>query len=1013
MAFAGNQPNRKNIDFTPQGSAPGDAVAGSTIYHNTSGLIFYTGTEWVATSGTGGGSELNELTDVTISSVASGQVLQYDGSNFVNVDTVDGSGAYVWHLHSSGVESSDVATSSSPWEVTGLSDYEKVVLVFSEADGSAPVLEMELGSTSSYISSDAEYVQRVTTNAGDTDTTASWLSSASHFPVGDTGVVTPGSTTTGMADSCWFTIELDRVNKAESTIVKIDGAGESTSTLGKHSVVGTLADTAIIDKLKLASTNTNGIQFKYAIYGLKTMTSTVLYDIPTTLDSLSNVSAPSPSTEDSLVYNGSSWVPSGITGGDGKVLVSSDDTTSRYLEDAIVDGSGTTTRTLTPGGDETLEIDLIPEILAKESTGLIEGAALSVGGTTGTFSVSAGKAFHMDNANFPPTGSLAFTIAAKTNVSVTNIATHPVTYVLIDKDDSVVQSTTYPTAEERRDNVFLGVVIHSDNTNVELVNNIPTIGFDIGAQVEDLMNGLGHFNLSGNVISASGTGSLAIDKSAGKAFKRGANYENNRQDPHTVTLAAIDPITFRYRNQDSSEGSDTNLIDPTTYDNAGTTTSVPQSHNATIQRIYLFPSNTVRVQRGQTVYSNLSDAVDAIGKETFTTETNIDENALLLASIALTKDCTDLTDASDARIFQATRFGELGSVASSAVVPALGDLTDVSTAGASSNEALVYNGSSWVPAAMDLNTNVAGDLMQLDDCSAAGLADASGIAYNQGTKTWEVKNFNLGHHTTGELNDLSNVSTSPSIADSLVWNGSSWAASGVTGGGGSSTLNGLTDVTAPSPASGDMLKYNGSNWESYTTDSVYVDRIIQSVDGQTATADIETLDIANYSSQNVNRVEWYIFDIDVTADLSLELIAQTYVSDVVTDNTGASDYCWHLDGGAGAGEFGQGDNADDSIFLSFNDGSTRYDTNVDGRGSARIVWVNPAEHMANPATVPAHFEFSTSLIRPDGSFQSHYGHAFYYGATGTSDMCTALKVKTSTSTFTCSHNVMVKIEKRL
>jgi hypothetical protein len=226
-------------------------------------------------------------------------------------------------------------------------------------------------------------------------------------------------------------------------------------------------------------------------------------------------------------------------------------------------------------------------------------------------------------------------------------------------------------------------------------------------------------------------------------------------------------------------------------------------------------------------------------------------------------------------------------------------------------------------------------------------------------------------------------------------------------------LNDLTDVTAASPASGDMLKYNGSNWESYTTDAVYVDRIIQSVDGQTATADIETLNIDNYSSQNVSRVEWYIFDIDVTADLALELIAQTYVSDVVTDNTGSSDYCWHLDGGAATETISQGDNADDSIFLSFSDATRTYDTDVNGKGSARIAWVNPAEHMANPSTVPAHFEYSTSLIRPNGQFQSSYGHGFYYGATGTSDMCTALKVKTSTSTFTCSHNVMVKIEKRL
>ena len=81
-------------------------------------------------------------------------------------------------------------------------------------------------------------------------------------------------------------------------------------------------------------------------------------------------------------------------------------------------------------------------------------------------------------------------------------------------------------------------------------------------------------------------------------------------------------------------------------------------------------------------------------------------------------------------------------------------------------------------------------------------------------------------------------------------------------------LHNLSDVSAASPASGDMLKYNGSSWESYSTDAVQVDRIIQSVDGQSATSYISTLNIDNYNSQNVSRVEWYIFDIDVTRPLT-------------------------------------------------------------------------------------------------------------------------------------------------
>ena len=60
-----------------------------------------------------------------------------------------------------------------------------------------------------------------------------------------------------------------------------------------------------------------------------------------------------------------------------------------------------------------------------------------------------------------------------------------------------------------------------------------------------------------------------MDKSAGKLFRAGINFATNSKDPHTATLALQTLVTFRYRNQDSSEGSDVTVLDPTTYDNAG------------------------------------------------------------------------------------------------------------------------------------------------------------------------------------------------------------------------------------------------------------------------------------------------------------------------------------------------------------------------------------------------------------------------------------------------------------
>jgi hypothetical protein len=55
------------------------------------------------------------------------------------------------------------------------------------------------------------------------------------------------------------------------------------------------------------------------------------------------------------------------------------------------------------------------------------------------------------------------------------------------------------------------------------------------------------------------------------------------------------------------------------------------------------------------------------------------------------------------------------------------------------------------------------------------------------------------------------IDTSGASTDQvLAYNGTKFLPT--TGGGGATTLDGLTDVTAPSPSSGDFLKWNGSAW---------------------------------------------------------------------------------------------------------------------------------------------------------------------------------------------------------
>jgi hypothetical protein len=326
---------------------------------------------------------------------------------------------------------------------------------------------------------------------------------------------------------------------------------------------------------------------------------------------------------------------------DNKVSVSASDLSAGYLQDKIQDGKGITASKINSGGTEQFKLSLGSHYLPLASTGVFQGAALSTGAGAAEYSISSGDGLIVDTSTFPNTNVTSITITAKNNITPTNIATNPVTYVMITSADTVLELTTFPTETQRRDNIFLGVVVHSDNTTVSVVNNLPDVGLDISAQLRDVMTGLGFFSLSGNVISSNGA-NLSIDKAAGTAFKSGANFHPSGQKaPHTVTLAQQVLATFRYRNQDSSEGSDITLIDPTTYDNGGTTAAIGGSNNqATIQKIYVFPSNIIRIQRGQEIFSTIQDAIAAIGKEAFVIEPN-------------------------AQFFQASKFGEAGSVGAS------------------------------------------------------------------------------------------------------------------------------------------------------------------------------------------------------------------------------------------------------------------------------------------------------------------------------------------------------------
>ena len=285
------------------------------------------------------------------------------------------------------------------------------------------------------------------------------------------------------------------------------------------------------------------------------------------------------------------------------------------------------------------------------STGVYDGGVLSVGSPNTTFSITDGSGVIAGDSTVT---DVSWT--GKTNIAVTNLATHLITFVSIDSSGTVVQRTTAWTGSQRRDEIVLGVVVHVNLTIVDTVNNEQIPSRNIGSQLADFMSLLGFINGSGNVVGVSGA-DMTVDKSAGVLIGHGINYHNDVDNPHGLTLAALTNATFQYRFQDGSNGTTGTVVLPNIKDVAGVSTAVG-TNKFTVQRFYSFTSNNLKVQAGQDEYNSLALAEDSIPDEAFVTEPSIAANGLLRGFLIVQQGTTDLTDTSKAKFLRADKHGE-------------------------------------------------------------------------------------------------------------------------------------------------------------------------------------------------------------------------------------------------------------------------------------------------------------------------------------------------------------------
>jgi len=294
--------------------------------------------------------------------------------------------------------------------------------------------------------------------------------------------------------------------------------------------------------------------------------------------------------------------------------------------------------------------------VAQADTGVLKFAGLATNSAT-TINIGAVEGYVVDNESTPEAPGFAYVnYAGQTNVTVTSVGVGEASYVMLSSLGVVSFQNTFPTSAERKAKIWLGKVSHPGGS-ITLVVNEPDYITSPLAFSRDWFQDLGPYVNNGVYPYANGT-NLNINITAGTITGDGINFVVDRTNPNRVAMGPSSVQSFTYRSQ-TGVGGATTTVTPDFYDLAGTPTAIAGSSNqATIQYFFALPGIGYVAQLGQTVYATFSEAVAALGKESFVRYPSFTGNVVPIAALVVTKGCTALNNPLTAKFFNANKNGD-------------------------------------------------------------------------------------------------------------------------------------------------------------------------------------------------------------------------------------------------------------------------------------------------------------------------------------------------------------------
>lgn len=324
---------------------------------------------------------------------------------------------------------------------------------------------------------------------------------------------------------------------------------------------------------------------------------------------------------------------------------------------------------------ENAMVDIDNRLRDARTTGSLTGGELTVNGTNPeNVDISAGSVAILDNTD-PLAPDYTFVdFAGVTDVSPAT----QISYFYVDATGTIGQQSAALTAVERRTRCPLGVTSSAGGVGTNITGSASRVVpvQQISQQLRDFSEAIGKLRVTGAVMGPGSVATLELSISAGKLLEWGANFHNDPLDPHTETVTAASPLTFRRALSTGSQTTDRTTVDVTQYESAPGVLTNLGNNRWQIKTFFRFPGGNVRALYGQNEYGSLAIAEAALATRSVTIPAAFTSNGFLLGYLIVQRGTVDLTTGLTSKFISTNQFGGIGggtAGVSSAVTSVNGD----------------------------------------------------------------------------------------------------------------------------------------------------------------------------------------------------------------------------------------------------------------------------------------------------------------------------------------------------